>query len=86
MVAVSRNGTSAQGEIGHHERRALWRRAVESHAENVWFIPMTERVARIGVLANNFRNAPDRAIAGFVIMTPWNLNPETFFIRSEQAE
>ena len=47
---------------------------------------MTERVARIGVLANNFRNVPERAIAGFVIMTPWNLNPETFFIRSEQAE
>ena len=64
----------------------LWRRVVESHAENVWFIPMTERVARIGVLANNFRNVPERAIAEFVMMTPGNLNPEIFFIRSEQAE
>ena len=47
---------------------------------------MTERVTRIGVNANNFRNVPERAIVGFVVMTPGNLNPETFFILSEQAE
>ncbi len=62
-------------------RNELWLEVVRSHAENVWIIPTTERGTAIGVLANNFRNVPERAVASWITMTPGNLNPETFFIK-----
>lgn len=69
------------------ERRAeLWRRVVRSHAENVWIIPTTERHEAIGVLGKNFRNVPERALSAWTIMTPGNLNPETFYIRTDPGD
>lgn len=62
-------------------RRKLWKEVIRSHAENMWIIPLTERGIAIGVLANNFRNVPERATSSWIVMTPGNLNPETFFIK-----
>jgi peptide/nickel transport system substrate-binding protein len=63
------------------KRKALWREVVRSHAENVWVIPITERSTAIGVLAERFRNVPLRTTASWILMSPGNLNPETFFIK-----
>ena len=57
---------------------------IRSHAENMWVIPLTERRIAIGVLADNFRNVPERAVASWITMTPGNLNPETFFWRKSE--
>lgn len=65
-------------------RRQLWEQVIRSHAENLWVIPTTEKPIQIGVLANNFRNVPERAYASFVTMTPGNLNPETFYFESDE--
>ena len=73
-----------QVTIHPDERRALWHRVIRSHAENVWIIPTTERGIAIGVLANDFRNVPEQAVSSWITMTPGNLNPETFYISSEQ--
>ncbi|HAA76761.1 TPA: hypothetical protein DCE37_16755 [Candidatus Latescibacteria bacterium] len=67
--------------IDPDRRKLLWTEVIRSHAENVWIIPTTERGTSIGVIANNFRNVPDRAVASWITMTPGNLNPETFFIK-----
>ena len=71
--------------IDQDRRNALWSEVVRSHAENVWIIPTTERGTSIGVLANNFRNVPERALASWITMTPGNLNPETFFIKKTKG-
>jgi len=72
--------------IDKETRNALWSQVVRSHAENVWIIPTTERSTSIGVLADNFRNVPEEAIASWITMTPGNLNPETFFIKTSQSK
>jgi peptide/nickel transport system substrate-binding protein len=70
-----------QVTIDPERRRVLWAEVTRSHADNMWIIPLTERSTSIGVLANNFRNVPERATASWILMTPGNLNPETFFIK-----
>ena len=72
--------------IDRGRRDRLWSEVVRSHAENVWIIPTTERGTSIGVLSDNFRNVPERAVASWITMTPGNLNPETFFIRKLEGE
>jgi len=72
--------------IDRGRRDMLWSEVVRSHAENVWIIPTTERGTSIGVLSDNFRNVPERAVASWITMTPGNLNPETFFIRKLEGE
>ena len=72
--------------IDRGRRDMLWSEVVRSHAENVWIIPTTERGTSIGVLSDNFRNVPERAVASWITMTPGNLNPETFFIRKSEGE
>ena len=67
--------------VDPEKRRRLWAEVIRSHAENMWIIPLTERSIGIGVLADNFRNVPERATASWIVMTPGNLNPETFFIK-----
>jgi peptide/nickel transport system substrate-binding protein len=67
-------------------RKELWSEVVRSHAENVWIIPTTERGTSIGVLSDNFRNVPERAVASWITMTPGNLNPETFFIKKSEGK
>jgi len=67
--------------VDPEKRRQMWAEVIRSHAENMWIIPLTERSIGIGVLANNFRNVPERATASWIVMTPGNLNPETFFIK-----
>jgi peptide/nickel transport system substrate-binding protein len=75
-----------QVTVDMDKRNALWSEVVRSHAENVWIIPTTERGTSIGVLANNFRNVPERAVASWITMTPGNLNPETFFIKKPEGK
>lgn len=75
-----------QVTVDRDKRDALWSEVVRSHAENVWIIPTTERGTSIGVLANNFRNVPERAVASWITMTPGNLNPETFFIKKPEGK
>ena len=70
-----------QVTVDPEKRRALWAEVIQSHAENMWIIPLTERGIGIGVLANNFRNVPERAVSSWIVMTPGNLNPETFFVK-----
>jgi len=71
--------------IDQDRRNELWTEVVRSHAENVWIIPTTERGTSIGVLANDFRNVPERAVSSWITMTPGNLNPETFYIRKSKG-
>ena len=73
-----------QVTVDPEKRRALWTEVIQSHAENMWIIPLTERGIGIGVLANNFRNVPEQAVSSWIIMTPGNLNPETFFIKKAE--
>lgn len=70
-----------QVTVDPEKRAALWAEVIQKHAENLWIIPITERGIGIGILANNFRNVPERAVSSWIIMTPGNLNPETFFIK-----
>ena len=79
MSLVNGNGLRATTEASRDQRRRLWTEVIRSHAENMWVIPITERTIAIGVLSENFRNVPLRATQSWVIMTPGNLNPETFF-------
>jgi peptide/nickel transport system substrate-binding protein len=73
-----------QVTVDQDKRAKLWAEVIQNHAENLWIIPLTERGIGIGVLANNFRNVPERAVASWILMTPGNLNPETFFIKKEE--
>jgi peptide/nickel transport system substrate-binding protein len=75
-----------QVTIDVDRRKVLWKEVVRSHAENVWIIPTTERGTSIGVLSDNFRNVPERAVASWITMTPGNLNPETFFIKKTEGK
>ncbi|MDA0711115.1 MAG: ABC transporter substrate-binding protein, partial [bacterium] len=70
-----------QVTVDKDKRSKLWSEVIQMHAENLWIIPLTERGTGIGVLANNFRNVPEHAVSSWIIMTPGNLNPETFFIK-----
>ncbi|MCZ6635565.1 MAG: ABC transporter substrate-binding protein [bacterium] len=70
-----------QVTVDAQRRRALWAEVIQSHAENIWIIPLIERTIGIGVLAENFRNVPEEAVSSWIVMTPGNLNPETFFIK-----
>ena len=72
-----------QVTVDPEKRRTLWAEVIRSHAENMWIIPLTERGIGIGILSNNFRNVPERATSSWIIMTPGNLNPETFFIQKQ---
>jgi peptide/nickel transport system substrate-binding protein len=69
--------------INPERKKQLFKEVVKSHAENMWVIPGVERSIAIGVCANNFRNVPERAVQSWVIMTPGNLNPETFFFKRD---
>ena len=69
-----------QVTVDPNRRRELWAEVIRKHSENMWIIPLNERGIGIGILANNFRNVPERAVSSWIVMTPGNLNPETFFI------
>ena len=53
--------------------------AVRNHAENVWQILIVGPQIASGVLLNEFRNVPVKGLYSWVVYTPGNQNPETFF-------
>ena len=61
------------------EGRRLMAEAVRNHAENVWQILMVGPQIVSGVLLNEFRNVPVRGLYSWVVYTPGNQNPETFY-------
>ena len=67
--------------VDEAERQELWEEVIRAHAENMWVIPLVSQGKEIGVLRNDFRNVPERAIASWIAMTPGYLNPETFYLR-----
>ena len=82
------------GESVHHGRRQ--NRVLHTDGHEALTLPLTLQpcpgLARyfgtigIGVLGKNFRNVPERAISAWTIMTPGNLNPETFYIRTDPGD
>ena len=65
--------------------RRLMAEAVRNHAENVWQILMVGPRIVSGVLLNEFRNVPINGLYSWVVYTPGNQNPETFyFARRDQ--
>ncbi|MFW6152505.1 MAG: ABC transporter substrate-binding protein [Verrucomicrobiota bacterium] len=65
------------------KQKQLFREVTRLHAENMWVIPIKEKAIGPGVCANNFRNVPERGTRSWVLMTPGNMNPETFFFRKK---
>ena len=59
--------------------RQLMAEVVRNHAENVWKIHIAGPPVVSGVLLNEFRNMPTRGLYSWVVYTPGNQYPETFF-------
>ncbi len=76
-----------EGELyratSHEVRIKLFRELARSYADNMWVIPTTERAINVGVCLKNFRNVPQTGVSSWVVMTPGNLNPETFFFKKD---
>jgi peptide/nickel transport system substrate-binding protein len=71
------------GATNQEDRNRLFREMFRSYAENMWVIPISERAVQVGVCAQNFRNVPETGTYSWVLMTPGNLNPETFFFKRD---
>ena len=65
------------------EIHALCAELMRSHAGNLWTIPLTGPMIIPGVVKKDFRNVPLTGTASWIIYTPGNLNPETFFFKRE---
>jgi peptide/nickel transport system substrate-binding protein len=68
------------------ELRAKMAEVVRIHADNVFHIPYIGPMIFPGVLPDSFGNVPVRALQSWVCYTPGQLQPETFYIKSESED
>jgi peptide/nickel transport system substrate-binding protein len=63
--------------------RKLAEEVVRTNGEQAFYIPYAGAGFYDGIAKNSMRNVPERGTGSWVVSTPGNLNPETFFFRKE---
>ncbi|MCP4642365.1 MAG: ABC transporter substrate-binding protein [bacterium] len=68
------------------EQIRLFKEIIEYNRKNLWVIALVGRVPAPGIVQNDFRNVPDKAISGWIFRTPGNAAPECFAIEADGGE
>ncbi len=67
-----------------NERLTLAKEIIKLHSENLWTIGtvgLAPATQGIGVVKNNFRNVPEKALSDVTLNSPGNTHPEQYFFK-----